>query len=690
MLFQFDKLSRKRGLVAVLVAVVALAVAGTTVAYAAMTKSVTLSVDGKSQEVSALGGTVGDVLDAEGIEVGDHDQVAPELDQEVTDGTKISVRFGRPLELTVDGDTKTYWVTATDVAGALQQIGRAFTGAALSVSRGTGLDRGGLSLEVATPKKVTVKVGAAKAKKKTVAALDVRDLLERLDVDVDKDDRVEARSGRDHRRRRQGRRHPHQDRHQARQARGRRARHRRAVRRRHATRARPRVARAGENGLRDVTYRITFRNGHLVVRKVLRQEVLERPVDAIVKVGTREVVTTNFAGGNTVWDRLAQCESGGNWAINTGNGYYGGLQFSLGTWQAYGGTGLPSQHSRETQIAIATKLRDASGGYGAWPHCCGRPSGCPADRRLTGSCLEPTRRLARLTTMSAAGSRLLGPAEVRSLAAELDLRPTKQRGQNFVIDANTVRRIVRESGVGPDDVVVEVGPGLGSLTLALARCRRPCRRGRGRRAARRAAAGHRGRPRPRRRRPAPGRGRRRAAGHRAPGPPPTALVANLPYNVSVPVLIHLLTLLPSLERGLVMVQAEVADRLCARAGLEGVRRPVGEGGLVRRRTPRGRRRPSGVLAGAQRRLRTGRLGPSRPSGRRRATREQVFAVVDAAFAQRRKGLRGALRGLGGLGGRRRGGASYAGGHRPAGPRRVARRAGLHADSPRRSRRRTAR
>ena len=69
------------------------------------------------------------------------------------------------------------------------------------------------------------------------------------------------------------------------------------------------------------------------------------------------------------WDAVAQCESSGNWAINTGNGYYGGLQFSLSTWQAYGGTGLPSNHSRETQIAIATKLRDASGGYGAWPHC---------------------------------------------------------------------------------------------------------------------------------------------------------------------------------------------------------------------------------------------------------------------------------------------------------------------------------
>ena len=71
----------------------------------------------------------------------------------------------------------------------------------------------------------------------------------------------------------------------------------------------------------------------------------------------------------TAWDRVASCEAGGNWHINTGNGYYGGLQFSLGTWHGYGGTGLPSQHSREEQIRIAIKLRNASGGYGAWPGC---------------------------------------------------------------------------------------------------------------------------------------------------------------------------------------------------------------------------------------------------------------------------------------------------------------------------------
>ena len=72
----------------------------------------------------------------------------------------------------------------------------------------------------------------------------------------------------------------------------------------------------------------------------------------------------------SVWDALANCESGGNWSINTGNGYYGGLQFNIDTWRAYGGTGYPHEQSRETQIAVATRLRDANGGsYGSWPHC---------------------------------------------------------------------------------------------------------------------------------------------------------------------------------------------------------------------------------------------------------------------------------------------------------------------------------
>ena len=141
------------------------------------------------------------------------------------------------------------------------------------------------------------------------------------------------------------------------------------------------VTREGRAGVRDVTYRMRYVNGKLVLTRTLKSEVLREPVDRVVTVGTKEPApepapepepaapAANYASGGTVWDSLAQCESGGNWAINTGNGYYGGLQFSLSTWQAYGGPGYPHQQSRETQIAIAEKVRAATGGYGSWPAC---------------------------------------------------------------------------------------------------------------------------------------------------------------------------------------------------------------------------------------------------------------------------------------------------------------------------------
>jgi uncharacterized protein YabE (DUF348 family) len=126
---------------------------------------------------------------------------------------------------------------------------------------------------------------------------------------------------------------------------------------------------AGVDGLRNVTYKVIVRNGDVVRRIVLTSSVTRQPRATVIRVGTKQVARTNYAGGSTVWDRLAQCESGGNWAANTGNGYYGGLQFNVGTWRSYGGSGYPNQASRATQIAIATKVRDASGGYGAWPAC---------------------------------------------------------------------------------------------------------------------------------------------------------------------------------------------------------------------------------------------------------------------------------------------------------------------------------
>jgi 16S rRNA (adenine1518-N6/adenine1519-N6)-dimethyltransferase len=248
--------------------------------------------------------------------------------------------------------------------------------------------------------------------------------------------------------------------------------------------------------------------------------------------------------------------------------------------------------------------------------------------------------------MPTVGPRLLGPAEVRQLAAELDLRPTKQRGQNFVIDANTVRRIVREAGVGPDDVVLEVGPGLGSLTLALLEtgARVVAIEIDERLATRLPVTVAEHAPEALDRLDVVTADALRVT--EVPGPPPTTLVANLPYSVSVPVLLHLLTLLPSLERGLVMVQAEVADRLAAGPGSKVYGIPSVKAAWfaeVRRAGTVGRHvfwpEPnvdSGLVSWVRR-------DPPATT----ATRRQVFAVVDAAFAQRRKGLRGALRGLAG-------------------------------------------
>jgi len=242
---------------------------------------------------------------------------------------------------------------------------------------------------------------------------------------------------------------------------------------------------------------------------------------------------------------------------------------------------------------------------------------------------------------ASAGQRLLGPADVRSLVTRYDVKPTKHLGQNFVVDANTVRRIVRVAGLAPDDVVLEVGPGLGSLTLALLE------------------QGHRvtaveidpvlaaGLPHTVTEFAPQQADRLQVVEADAlrlddlPAPTPTALVANLPYNVAVPVLLRLMAGLPSIERVLVMVQLEVADRLAARPGSKVYGAPsvkaawyadVRRAGLIGRNVfwpaPNV---DSGLVA-------MRRHTPPEST----ATRAQVFAVIDAAFGQRRKMMRSAL------------------------------------------------
>ncbi|MGX7677982.1 16S rRNA (adenine(1518)-N(6)/adenine(1519)-N(6))-dimethyltransferase RsmA [Jatrophihabitans sp. DSM 45814] len=239
-------------------------------------------------------------------------------------------------------------------------------------------------------------------------------------------------------------------------------------------------------------------------------------------------------------------------------------------------------------------------------------------------------------------SALLGPAEVRRLAERLGIRPTKSLGQNFVHDPNTIRRIVRAAELSAADVVLEVGPGLGSLTLGLLAVSEhltaveidprlaselPLTVGR----------------------VAPVLAERLSVVEAdalqirtLPGPEPTALVANLPYNVSVPVLLHLMATFPSITHGLVLVQLEVADRLAAAPGSKvyGVPSaklawygPAKRVGVV----PRNVFWPvPNVESGLVRFARV--EAAARPA----VSREAVFRVIDAAFAQRRKMLRSAL------------------------------------------------
>jgi 16S rRNA (adenine1518-N6/adenine1519-N6)-dimethyltransferase len=240
----------------------------------------------------------------------------------------------------------------------------------------------------------------------------------------------------------------------------------------------------------------------------------------------------------------------------------------------------------------------------------------------------------------------LGPAEIRQLAAAAGLRPTKALGQNFVHDPNTVRRIVRAADVDPSDIVVEVGPGLGSLTLALLpavahvhavevdpalAARLPttvdeyAREYAGRLTVHTRDA--------------------RVVRADELRPAPTALVANLPYNVAVPVLLHLLAELPGLRHGLVMVQKEVADRLAAPPGSRVYGVPSVK--LAWYASSRLVGRVPGSVFWPVPNVESALVSFVRREPPATVDRVAVFAVVDAAFAQRRKMLRSALAGWAG-------------------------------------------
>jgi uncharacterized protein YabE (DUF348 family) len=369
----------RKSIIVAVGATAAFAVAGGSVAYAAKSKTVSLSVDGQVQKVHTFGSTVADALKAEKVQVGEHDVVAPAPDSKLKDGQEIAVQYGRQLTIDADGTKKAYWTTADSVSEALADLGLRYdTGAVFSTSRSAPLGREGLELVVKTPKTVQIVRQGKVATIKSMAAT-VGEALTAAKIAWDRDDRISPAAITVLK--------PGVNRIGYVQVDVKRVTKTEAIA--HGTAetksatlevGTKKTAAKGVDGAKSVTYVYTYLDGKLTTTKVLTSKLVTAPVDEKVLVGTKpkpaaptqDTSTPPSSGNTSAWDRIAECESGGNWSINSGNGYYGGLQFDHGTWAAYGGTAYATNANGATkaqQIAIAEKVKADRGGYGAWPVC---------------------------------------------------------------------------------------------------------------------------------------------------------------------------------------------------------------------------------------------------------------------------------------------------------------------------------
>jgi len=369
----------RKSIIVAVGATAALAVAGGSVAYASKSKTVSISVDGQVRKVHTFGSTVADALKAEKVQVGDHDNVAPSLNSKLQDGQEIAVQYGRQLTVNADGTKKAYWTTADSVNEALADLGLRYDGAQLSTSRSAPLGRQGLELTVTTPKTVQI-VHLGKVVTVKSLASTVGQALTQAKIAWDSDDRITPAAATPLKlgvnkigfvqvlqktvTKTEAVAHGTDKTESATLLEG-----------------TTKTTTKGTDGSKSVTYLYTYLDGKLSTTKVVASKVVAKAVDEQVLVGTKpkpaETTTSTTdtpapTGGTGAWDRIAACESGGNWAANTGNGYYGGLQFDHGTWAAYGGTAYANNAngaSKAQQIAIAEKVKADRGGYGAWPVC---------------------------------------------------------------------------------------------------------------------------------------------------------------------------------------------------------------------------------------------------------------------------------------------------------------------------------
>ncbi|MET1037447.1 MAG: transglycosylase family protein [Aeromicrobium sp.] len=336
---------------------IVMVLAGGTAAYGALSQTVTLTVEGRSDTVRTFGGTVADVLDDHGVDVRSIDRLNHPASSTIEDGQTIDVAYGKPVTLTVDGVLSEHVVFERTVDDALAELGVApAAGSFVSAKSSTAVPRDGMELVVSTPKTVTV---VADGEKKTVTTTEptVADVLVEAGVTLDSDDEIKPRTDAfltpDDK---------------VRVVRVEKVDTSETVKIKHEVTVKDdpdalvgetEVITDGKNGENREQVTLVYADGKLRERIVRATEPVSKPVTEVVSRGTSRTAP------DSVWDKIAKCESGGNWSINTGNGYYGGLQFSAATWKSVGGPGLPHQNSREVQIKYA-KILQARSGWGQW------------------------------------------------------------------------------------------------------------------------------------------------------------------------------------------------------------------------------------------------------------------------------------------------------------------------------------
>jgi uncharacterized protein YabE (DUF348 family) len=356
----------RRSLQLSLFALVLLGLVGGTLAYFLAQKAVTVTVDGQVRTVGTYAGTVGELLEEEGLEPASHDVVLPAAHQAVDDGDTVVLNRARPLELTVDGVSRQVYVTALSVDEALQQLGYRADGLVLSASRSERLPLDGMALTITTPKDITL-VSDGQERVVTTTAATAGDLLAEQGIALSETDRTSLylEQALLNKMRLQVFRVSVQEVQEASAI----AHERVETPDANAFEGDETVTQPGEDGEQVATIRVTTVDGVETERETLATEVTREPVDELVTVGTKARPANSPTADGLNWAALAQCESGGRPnAVSSSGTYRGMYQFSQSTWNAVGGSGDPAAASADEQTYRAQLLYQRSGA-GQWPHC---------------------------------------------------------------------------------------------------------------------------------------------------------------------------------------------------------------------------------------------------------------------------------------------------------------------------------